>query len=1264
MRLRTIGRSVAFALLTCLAAAPPTRAQTAGELRGIAVDVAGAPLAGVTIVVSGARGAVTGRGGLSDAQGRFRVPALPASGDYELRASLPGRSTVVLSGIDIATGRVTSLTVVLMPESDLRERVTVRATPQVVDTAQSATASRFSTEFLDSVPILGRDYQDALTLAPGVTDIDGDGNPNIHGSRDTDVGTFVDGVSTTDPLTGKVGAQLNIESIQEIEVKTAGSTAEFGRAQGGTVNILTKSGGNDFEGTFKFFWRGAALDGDGAGQDDPRLHAGLGEIGLRDLEFNDYLPFLSVSGPIARDRAWYFVAVEYVSREEPVNALSTAFLTGVKEWREFAKATWQATPALRLALSVNHDPQEYTNQGLNSVTREEAGFALDAGGLLATARAVGVLSPTVALETTASWFEGRPALVPNLAPDTNGNGYMYVDRDANGFFDADERDPGEDYDRDGRFDVFEDYITPNGKLDAYEVCCFYDRVLQQEVCTCPTPGPTFIDEDVDGDRKLTPPEGCEGAGREDADCDGHLDRINEDVNRNGRLEPSEDLDADGRLDPGTEDRNGDRRLNDLPAPPGTYPYGQMKPTPQDRDYTIDLTSGFVNGPYFESYDDSRTRASLRQDLSIFTALKGTHDIRAGYLVEREAFDRDNTAQDIVGLRDPGYETGKLIDKIRHPELNIVCNPYTEYCVDPMEGRITVSLPVNRVTSEEASSLSTGLYVQDLYKPYPGLALGLGLRFDRESASTDGYSAFDPRAERVLFDRLNAFAGRERGLDDEIAGNGDGVQSMGLKSDPLFAGSATSLDWLEDNLIDPLGRAALKRLTLPRSSVDFFSASLAQQFPEIFAGGTIDLDALRALGVQVQAPEPFTVTNNNLAPRLSISWDPFGDGRTRTWATWGRYYDKLFLGSVSAEQGTERVLRYYVYDRTGIEGNDPEAVHTPNHNISTLLSKAPPSVTQVDRGLQTPYCDEATAGFEREIAPDVALAVRYIRRRYRDQLQDIDVNHQVRVNRATGRPLDRLGQLVEIPSEIPGVPGSLLRVRDGRPDLFINDPFFNEILRIGNYNVAAYNALEIELRKRLSRRWELHGSYTYSRARGDAEDFQSRLGNDPSTASVEAGYLDFDQRHVVKLNGVTFLPNDWQLGMAATWSSGLPYSAVSRFFALDNADYQQYRTLYGVVAREGDALVFQDEQRNSRRNGAVLDLNLRASKNFVVGRHAAGLFLEVFNLLNTDDLRIYTVDPSRTSGFDPSGSVSVAGPLQLDATRRFGRRWQVGFQIAF
>src|SRR5262245_8799091 len=121
----------------------------------------------------------------------------------------------------------------------------------------------------------------------------------------------------------------------------------------------------------------------------------------------------------------------------------------------------------------------------------------------------------------------------------------------------------EDRDGDGAFDVFEDFIR-NGRLDT--------------------------GEDRDGDGRLTPPGGCEGRWREDTDCDGRLDSINEDLNGNGILDPGEDVDADHRLDPGTEDRNADFYLNDRPFPTfedqvmgqwgnldPLYPYGSLRP---------------------------------------------------------------------------------------------------------------------------------------------------------------------------------------------------------------------------------------------------------------------------------------------------------------------------------------------------------------------------------------------------------------------------------------------------------------------------------------------------------------------------------------------------------------------------------------------------------------------------------------------------------------------------------------------------------------
>ena len=286
-----------WAVALCLVLWPGTiHALATGLLRGVVVDDGGAPLPGVTLTVSSRSQGLPARGAVSDGAGVFQVTSLPAGRDYRVRASFPGFATVEFTDLEIPAGRVTTLRIALQPQSKLRERVEVRARPQVVNLEETTTQTRLTSEFIDALPILGRNYQDILSLAPGVSDIDGDGNPNIHGARDTDVITLVDGVSTTDPLTGKIGAQLNIESIQEIEIKTSGATAEFSRAQGGFANIITKSGGNEFKGTFKFFWRGQVLDGDGAGIDDPRLHGGVGEAGVRELEFKDFLPFLSLGG--------------------------------------------------------------------------------------------------------------------------------------------------------------------------------------------------------------------------------------------------------------------------------------------------------------------------------------------------------------------------------------------------------------------------------------------------------------------------------------------------------------------------------------------------------------------------------------------------------------------------------------------------------------------------------------------------------------------------------------------------------------------------------------------------------------------------------------------------------------------------------------------------------------------------------------------------------------------------------------------------------
>ncbi|HUD72010.1 MAG TPA: TonB-dependent receptor [Dongiaceae bacterium] len=1237
-----------LALLTlaiaAAATARPARADETGGLHGIVTDMHGAPLAGVTVAVSQPGAGVPKRGAVTGPDGNFRIAGLPASGGYTLRFTLDGYATVVVSAAEVRSREITRIDAVLTPAKSLRETVQVKATPSIVALDDTTTRTRFSSEFIDNLPILGRNYQDVLTLAPGVTDVDGDGNPNIHGARDTDVVTLVDGLSTTDPLTGKIGAQMNLESIQEVEVKSSGASAEYGRAQGGFTSLLTKSGGNDFEGMFKFFWRGSALDGDGAGIDDPSLHGGIGEQGLRDLSFDDYLPFLSLSGPIARDKAWFYVALEYIQREEPVNALNSAFVTGLKEYRAFAKATWQVKPNLRLALSVNRDPQDFLNQGLNSRTREETGYTRSEGGTNIALRSVGILGPNVVLEGALGWFDSRPGTEANLGLDNNNNGILYDDRNHDGFLAPTERDAGEDFDGDGAFDVWEDTIVPNGFVDGREVPIDPDN---------PMAGTIFVTEDVDHSGDLTGPGECEGRFREDLDCDGHLDVV-EDANHNGRLDPDEDIDKDHRLDLVAEDRNGDGKLNDTPFPKNTYPYGELRPTAEDRDYFIDESTGIVSGPFYETWDDTRRRDTVKADLGVFVPdFHGSHDLRTGVVLEREAFHRGLDRNDIVAFQ---------------PEIDAECpEGGTGVCIGGRPESYVTLLPTERSIQAEASGQSGGIYAIDIYKPRPNLSFGLGVRYDREVARAPGFEAFDPRLERDQFDRLTTLAGSELLGDDLLTGNRDGIRNMGITDDLLINNVSNPPEERAAylSILSELKLQALRHLTRHRSTLPFTNATLGSLYPGIFTNGVADPEALSALGLTFQGEQPIAITNDNLAPRLSVSWDPAADGRTKVYATWGRYYDKLFLSTVVGEQGPDLLSRYYQSDPDGLDVQtiDRLAVATPNHHIGPQISQSPPSVRQVDRGLRTPYNDEWTVGFERELAPELALAVRYIHRDFRDQLQDVDINHEALINPGTGLPRDQLGALTRLVLR-PAGNVTYLRAADGKPDLYIENYFFNQVLRVGNDNTGRYSAIELELRKRMSRRWEMQGSYVYSRAQGEAEDFQSKAGNDPSTIENEFGYLDFDQRHVVKLSLGMFLPSDWQAGLTTTWSSGLPYSVISRFFALDNAGYTQFRTRYGFTDRVGDAAVFETLPRNSRRNGSVYDLNLSARKNFVIGRNTAALSFEVFNVLNTDDLRIYTYEKDQNVGFDVDGARQVSDALQLDAVRRFGRRFQIGFQFSF
>jgi outer membrane receptor protein involved in Fe transport len=1250
MRSTRAGRVGLLLLLAATLLASPLSAQsTSSTVKGVVVDKDGQPLPGVTITLENPSLGVTGLGGVTNPQGEFRITPVPPGRGYTLRASLPAYQKIEFKDLEIPAGKTLVQNITLRPA--LTERIRVQGKEEVVNTETTTISTTITSEFISGLPVLGRDYQDVLTLAPGVTDVNDTGNPNIHGARDTSVVTLVDGVNTTDPFTGQYGQELNIESIEEIEVITSGASAEYGRAQGGFIRIVTKSGGNEFEGSFRFFLRTQALDHDGAGIDPSELRGGLGETeGLRDLRFTDLQPFLALGGAFIKDKWWYYFTPQYDQLEQPVNAGTQSFVRRLTSLRALAKSTWQVTSNNKLVLSINYDDTSIYDNGLNSIIARESGYTSSRGGPTITLTDTAILSPSLSLETTLSRFDQNHRITPTTDPDTNGNGILNVDKrpdlggNRNGFIELRERDPGVDWDADGRFDIFEDF-NRNGSLDG----CYTDPVTAEKICY-PDPRNNFRGEDLDRDGRLTLGFGCEGPDREDIDCDGRLD-AEIDLDGNGVADPDEDVGipcnhpqacpqgyvpgtrGNGTLD--SEDRDGNLILSTLPGSDSSaFPFWNDRngngvpeigeftsPIAPDRQYLFSFNTNRLTGPYRITDNDYRTRNTFREDVNWYIDdLFGSHDLKAGLVLENEGYDADLTRRPLWQVSTGvDLETGRI------------------------GGTIDAFLPTVENATNEAGSDNLALFFHDTYKPLSNLTIGLGLRFDREEVRTDGFTFFEPAAERARFDLLGNLGGIESKEDDL---NRDGIITRSLASDPLY---------FSNNPVDPSRVASLNGDLLAIAPArltrhNFQSAIDSTNF------GTIGLtDPTLLKNGFPRQPEEIAITNNNLAPRLSVAWDPWADGKTKFTSSWGRYYDKLFLRTVIGEAGPDFLNPYYGYDGDGVD-----FFGLPNNKVGRVISSAPASANQVDRNLRTPFTDEFTFGFTREIAPEVSISFNYIDRRFRDLLQDVDMNHSPRRPTATlscNTTLSGFCDEFGITRVRPpgggggeaGKKGPDERIPDRYPDLYINNPNFNQVLRVGNFNYQEYYAYELQFVRRLSRKWQMDASYVFSKAQGQAEDFLSESGDDPAVAELKAGFLDYDQRHVAKFNAHVFLPGDWRLGTRLTWASGTPYSFVQRFRSSDNLDFPQTRRLYGTT--DENSGLFIDENRNIHRNHALYDISVRAEKNFVIGRISASAFLDIENLLNQDRLRVFEIQDN----FDF---------LQSVEERDFGRRFQVGITMNF
>src|SRR5436190_4534043 len=323
----------ALALLLIPAAALGQRATT-GTVTGRVVDTSGAVLPGVTISLQSAEvlgqfGAVTG------ADGTYRVGNLPPA-TYDVRAELSGFQTVIQKVV-VRLNAVTDVPFSLAVGS-VAETVTVIGETPIVDPERAALSVYINNQALTSVPVtMSRRFQDAWLVVTGVAI-----NPATQELPGSERRTSLDGADVTDPYGGDIFAvNLNYDAIQDVEIKALGAEAADGSSMVGQfMNIVTKSGGNQFHGSAAFFVI-------------PQSFNTANVQGIPANRRKDVQPVFTLGGPILRNKAWFFGSYRRVQQDKTLNNAPVPVQMRGNLW--FVKGTLQPHNDHRLSVSFQYD---------------------------------------------------------------------------------------------------------------------------------------------------------------------------------------------------------------------------------------------------------------------------------------------------------------------------------------------------------------------------------------------------------------------------------------------------------------------------------------------------------------------------------------------------------------------------------------------------------------------------------------------------------------------------------------------------------------------------------------------------------------------------------------------------------------------------------------------------------------------------------------------------------------------------------------------
>jgi hypothetical protein len=298
-----------FAMLFLSLISLAAQAQISSGLNGRISDASGAAIVNVRVTLTAdATGIVLSTQSTSSGNYNF-VNVIP--GSYHLIASSVGFRTVVRNGIVMTTGKTTTIDLALAVGDD-RQVVTILADPPILQSSGSNIETNIAGGTVVGMPMNSRNFIQLATLAPGVELPPGTVLPRINGGRPRTNEYLYDGISALQPEPGQVVFFPILDDIQEFTVEANNVSAEFGRFNGGVVNVTTRSGSNALHGSLFEFLR----------NEDLNARNYFSSTG-RKPEYRRNLYGATLSGPLLTDRLFAFADYQGIQQAIGVTRIST-----------------------------------------------------------------------------------------------------------------------------------------------------------------------------------------------------------------------------------------------------------------------------------------------------------------------------------------------------------------------------------------------------------------------------------------------------------------------------------------------------------------------------------------------------------------------------------------------------------------------------------------------------------------------------------------------------------------------------------------------------------------------------------------------------------------------------------------------------------------------------------------------------------------------------------------------------------------------------